>query len=232
MREIAFDTETTGLNPNDGHRLVEIGCVELLNKVETGREFHRYLNPDRHMPSDAEAVHGLTIHFLSDKPRFSEIVADLLDFIGDSPLVAHNAHFDFGFLNWELAACGYDPICLSRMIDTLALARTRHPGAKHSLDALCTRFGVDRSQRIKHGALLDAQLLSQVYVELSGGRQIGFSLAREVGELASEKSPTIMVSRPVRAPRPHVASEEELARHAAFIAKLDNPLWAELASAA
>ncbi|NIJ07413.1 DNA polymerase-3 subunit epsilon [Sphingomonas vulcanisoli] len=232
MREIAFDTETTGLNPNDGHRLVEIGCVELVNKVETGREFHRYLNPDRHIPSEAEAVHGLSIHFLSDKPRFPEIVADLLEFIGDSPLIAHNAHFDFGFLNWELAACGYDPICLSRMIDTLALARTRHPGAKHSLDALCTRYGIDRSQRIKHGALLDAQLLSQVYVELSGGRQIGFSLAADPGIGAAIQATAPAVDRPIRAPRPHAASDEELARHAAFIATLVAPLWTELSAAA
>lgn len=232
MREIAFDTETTGLNPNDGHRLVEIGCVELVNKVETGREFHRYLNPDRHMPSEAEAVHGLSIHFLSDKPRFPEIVADLLDFIGDSPLVAHNAHFDFGFLNWELTACGYDPICLSRMIDTLAIARTRHPGAKHSLDALCTRFGVDRSQRIKHGALLDAQLLSQVYVELSGGRQIGFSLAQEGPGNGEIEVALVAASRPIRAPRPHHASAAELAAHAAFISTLVDPLWAVLPSAA
>ncbi|WP_174274897.1 DNA polymerase III subunit epsilon [Sphingomonas bacterium] len=227
MREIAFDTETTGLNPNDGHRLVEIGCVELVNKVETGREFHRYINPDRSMPSEAEAVHGLSLIFLSDKPRFHEVARDFLDFVGDSPLIAHNAHFDFAFLNWELAACGHDPVCLSRMIDTLAMARTRHPGAKHSLDALCTRYGVDRSQRIKHGALLDAQLLSQVYVELSGGRQIGLSLAAVEDALFASEAHVPTAPRPIRTPRPHAPSAEELARHAAFIATLAAPLWAE-----
>ena len=152
MREIVFDTETTGLNPAAGDRMVEIGCVEMLNRVETGRHFHAYFNPDRIMPSEAEAVHGLSTIFLSDKPRFSERAEELLDFIADAPLVAHNAGFDFSFLNYELQLCGRTVVCTSRMVDTLVLARTRHPGAKHSLDALCTRFGVDRSHRVKHGA--------------------------------------------------------------------------------
>ena len=231
MREIAFDTETTGLSPNDGHRLVEIGCVELVNRVETGRTFHAYLNPGRSMPSEAEAVHGLSEHFLKGQRLFGEIIDDLLAFIADSPLIAHNAHFDFGFLNWELAACGRDPLCLSRMVDTLAIARTRHPGAKHSLDALCTRYGVDRSQRVKHGALLDAQLLAQVYVELRGGRQIGFALAAEspVAETAAESRGP--VPRLARTPRPHAASDAELAAHAAFLQTLVDPLWATLAAA-
>ncbi|HET8534802.1 MAG TPA: DNA polymerase III subunit epsilon, partial [Sphingomicrobium sp.] len=154
MREIVFDTETTGLNPSGGDRIVEIGCVEIYNRVETGRHFHAYFNPEREMPSEAEAVHGLTTIFLSDKPRFSDKVDELLDFIEDSPLVAHNASFDFGFLNFELEQCGRPAVCMSRMVDTLMLARSKHPGAKHSLDALCVRFGIDRSQRIKHGALL------------------------------------------------------------------------------
>ncbi len=183
MREIVFDTETTGLSPNDGHRLVEIGCVEIVNRVATGRTFHAYINPDRSMPSEAEAVHGLSATFLSDKPRFDSIVGELMEFLGDCPLVAHNAMFDFGFVNAELARCDLPPIAVSRMVDTLAIARTRHPGAKHSLDALCTRYGIDRSHRVHHGALLDAQLLSPVYVELTGGRQIGLTLVTETIEV-------------------------------------------------
>jgi len=179
MREIVFDTETTGLSPLTGDRMVEIGCVELFNRVETGRTYHAYFNPCRPMPSGAEAVHGLSDIFLSDKPRFHEKVEELIDFLGDCPLVAHNASFDFGFINHELGQCGRPLICMTRIVDTLIIARTRHPGAKHSLDALCTRFGVDRSIRVKHGALIDAQLLAQCYVELTGGRQIGLSLAAE-----------------------------------------------------
>jgi len=231
MREIAFDTETTGLSPHDGHRLVEIGCVELFNRVETGRHYHAYINPLRDMPGEAEAVHGLSRHFLSDKPVFAAIARDLLAFIGDSPMVAHNAGFDFAFLNWELSYCGHDPVCLSRMVDTLALARTRHPGAKHSLDALCTRFGIDRSQRVKHGALLDAQLLAQVYVELSGGRQIGFALAADGPSVETAAVAALPVARLPRPPRPHHASEGELAAHAAFVGTLVDPLWASLAAA-
>jgi len=231
MREIVFDTETTGLSPNDGHRLVEIGCVEIVNRCETGRTFHKYINPQRTMPSEAEAVHGLSEKFLSDKPCFHEIVHELIEFIGDAPLVAHNANFDFAFLNWELQNCGFELICMSRMVDTLALARTRHPGAKHSLDALCTRFGVDRSQRIKHGALLDAELLTQVYVELCGGRQIGLMLAEEAvseSEGALAMMTVAAAPRIARPARPHAANEAELARHAAFIQKLVDPLWEAL----
>jgi DNA polymerase-3 subunit epsilon len=225
MREIIFDTETTGLNPAGGDRMVEIGCIEVINRVETGRTFHAYFNPERPMPSEAEAVHGLSDIFLSDKPRFIEKIDELLEFIGDAPLVAHNAAFDFGFLNHELQRCARDPICLSRMICTLTLARSRHPGAKHSLDALCSRFGVDRSQRVKHGALLDAQLLVQVYVELTGGRQIGLSLGSAAAP-ASEQSVTMsQVERLVRPPRAHGPSEEERTRHRSFIAKLTSPLW-------
>jgi DNA polymerase-3 subunit epsilon len=232
MREIVFDTETTGLSPLTGDRMVEIGCVELINRIETGQTFHAYFNPGRPMPSGAEAVHGLSDIFLSDKPSFHERCEELLEFIGDSPLVAHNASFDFGFLNHELNNCGRSIICLTRMIDTLALARQRHPGAKHSLDALCTRFGVDRSLRVKHGALIDAQLLAQCYIELTGGRQIGLSLASEI-ELprgGTQKSdafaaPIVVTVRP---PRPHVPSESELQRHAAFVATLVDPIWNRL----
>jgi DNA polymerase III subunit epsilon len=225
MREIVFDTETTGLNPETGDRMVEIGCIELINRVETGAHFHCYFNPERPMDPAAQAIHGLTDAFLSNKPLFADKVEELLDFIGDSPLVAHNARFDFAFLNWELGSCGRLKVGEQRMVDTLMLARQRHPGAKHSLDALCTRFGVDRSHRIKHGALLDAQLLAQIYIELTGGRQIGLGLAER------PQSPIfIPASRPAaapvhRTPRPHFASPDELARHRAFLAKLVNPLW-------
>ncbi len=234
MREIAFDTETTGLSAQNGDRLVEIGCVELINRVETGVVWHRYINPDRSMPSEAEAIHGLSSLFLSDKQYFHEVALEFIAFVGDSPLVAHNAHFDFGFINAELAACGHDPICLSRMIDTMAMARTRHPGAKHSLDALCSRYGVDRSSRIKHGALLDAQLLAQVYVELAGGRQIGLSLAAEplAGSATLASFAQRRAARPVRPIRPHSASHEELQAHAALLSTMVDPLWASLSEAA
>lgn len=232
MREIVFDTETTGTNPANGDRMVEIGCVELVNRVETGRTFHAYFNPQRSMPSEAEAVHGLSTIFLSDKPLFHERAAELIEFIGDSKLIAHNAGFDFGFLNAELGSCGRDPVCLSRMICTLVMARTRHPGAKHSLDALCTRFGVDRSQRVKHGALLDAQLLAQVYVELTGGRQIGLGLMVDSGPSAvAAGAADAPAHRPVRPPRPHCASLEERQRHAQFVGGLTDALWVRLGEA-
>jgi DNA polymerase-3 subunit epsilon len=231
MREIVFDTETTGLNPAGGDRMVEIGCVEIFNRVETGRHFHAYFNPEREMPSDAEAVHGLSAIFLSDKPRFPERAEELLEFIGESPLVAHNASFDFGFLNHELQRCGRPAVCTSRMVDTLTLARARHPGAKHSLDALCMRFGIDRSHRVKHGALLDAQLLAQVYVELTGGRQIGLGLVAETGGVSVSAAARPVLVREPRPARPHFAAVEELERHRAFIARLVDPLWARFAAA-
>ena len=225
MREIVFDTETTGLNPLGGDRMVEIGCVEMVNRVETGRHFHAYFYPERDMPFEAEMVHGLTTTFLSDKPLFSEKVDELLEFFGDSPLVAHNAGFDFGFLNFELERCRRPLVSMHRMVDTLALARSRHPGAKHSLDALCMRFGIDRSQRVKHGALLDAQLLAQVYVELTGGRQIGLGLVADTGTIAVRQDAGPIIVREPRPARPHAPLAEELERHRAFIAKLVNPLW-------
>ena len=225
MREIVFDTETTGLDPRMGDRMVEIGCIELVNRVPTGRTFHAYFNPDRPMPLEAEQVHGLSDSFLADKPRFHESVVDLLEFLADSPLVAHNAQFDFGFLNGELCACGHPEVAIERMIDTLAIARRRHPGAKHSLDALCTRYGIDRSHRVRHGALLDAELLAQVYVELTGGRQIGLELAAERATVTVEAGRLTIARREFRSPRPHAASAEELARHKAFVETLESPLW-------
>jgi DNA polymerase-3 subunit epsilon len=225
MREIVFDTETTGLSFPGGDRLVEIGCVELVNRVETGRVFHVYLNPDRSMPAEAQAVHGLSDAFLADKKRFHDHVEELLDFIGDSPMVAHNAGFDFAFLNGELGKCGRPAVCMTRMVDTLMIARQRLPGAKHTLDALCSRFGIDRSRRVLHGALLDAQLLAQVYVELSGGRQIGLGLMAEPVVAAEAPVIAAVTRAPTRPPRVFSASAEELARHAAFIAGLKDPLW-------
>jgi DNA polymerase-3 subunit epsilon len=226
MREIVFDTETTGLDPARGDRLVEVGCIEMVNRVSTGRTFHAYFNPERSMPAEAEAVHGLSETFLADKPRFHERVTELIEFIADSPLVAHNATFDFGFLNAELAICGLEAVNMERMVDTLQIARRRHPGAKLSLDALCSRYGIDRSHRTLHGALLDAELLAQVYVELTGGRQIGLELAASgTTETTIELRRSPARKREFRAPRPHDASIEELVRHTAFLATIEAPLW-------
>lgn len=227
MREIVFDTETTGLDPATGDRMVELGCIEMVNRVATGRTFHGYFNPDREMPMEAEAVHGLTDSFLADKPRFHERAGELLEFIGESPLIAHNAGFDFGFLNAELAICGLEPVSAVRMVDTLVLAKRRHPGAKHSLDALCTRYGIDRSHRTRHGALLDAELLAQVYVELTGGRQIGLELAAGENLEIVELRPAPARQRAFREPRLYTPSETELARHSAFLATIESPLWNE-----
>jgi DNA polymerase-3 subunit epsilon len=230
VREIIFDTETTGFDPQRGDRMVEIGCIEMVNRVTTGRTFHAYFNPGRPMPAEAEAVHGLSDAFLADKPHFSERAAELLEFIGESPLVAHNASFDFSFLNAELKICSLVDVSRDRMIDTVALARVRHPGAKLSLDALCSRYGVDRSHRTLHGALLDAELLAQVYVELTGGRQIGLELAADTVDELVSSIVTVERVRVFRAPRPHTASEAELAAHAAFLDTIKAPLWRGQAS--
>ncbi|MDB5696184.1 MAG: polymerase subunit epsilon [Sphingomonas bacterium] len=225
MREIVFDTETTGLSFHAGDRLVEIGCVELFNRVDTGRHWHAYFNPERDMPEEAARIHGLRSDFLRAKPLFSHLVHELLDFIADSPLIAHNATFDFAFLNGELSRCGRPLVCTTRMVDTLPIAQKKHPGAKHNLDALCTRFGIDRSHRVLHGALLDAQLLAQVYVELMGGRQIGLGLVDEVKAAAAPSAATL--ARPVRPARVFTVSEGERARHRAFLSTVTAPLWGE-----
>jgi DNA polymerase-3 subunit epsilon len=227
MREIVFDTETTGLDPRSGDRLVEIGCIEMINRVPSGAVYHCYFNPERDMPAEAEAVHGLSITFLADKPKFAEKAGEFLEFIQDSPLVAHNAGFDFGFMNNELEMCGLEPVSRDRMVDTVAIARRKHPGAKLSLDALCSRYGIDRSHRTKHGALLDAELLAQLYVELQGGRQIGLELAAEARMMTEQSviGTSSSVNRTFRSPRPHSASEEELARHAEFMAGFSEPIW-------
>ncbi len=225
MREIIFDTETTGLDHRTGDRMVEIGCVELINRVETGRVFQAYFNPGMPMPSVAEQIHGLGDAFLADKRAFHEHVEDLLDFLDDSPLIAHNAMFDWGFLNSELGGCGRMHIPLSRMIDTLSLSKARHPGAKHSLDALCSRYGIDRSHRVNHGALLDAQLLAQVYIELTGGRQIGLAIGEMPKPMVVPAPSFGAVLVTGRQPRSRRASDDERVRHRAFVGTLVDPLW-------
>ncbi|WP_422345257.1 DNA polymerase III subunit epsilon [Parasphingorhabdus sp.] len=232
MREIIFDTETTGFDPQSGDRMVEIGCIEMIDRVETGNSFHCYYNPQRPMPKAAEEVHGLSDIFLSDKMLFADGADELIAFLGDANLVAHNAQFDFNFLNAELVLCGREPISQFRMVDTLAIAKVKHPGAKLSLDALCSRYGIDRSHRVKHGALLDAELLTQLYIELTGGRQIGLGLADDrISESEEQRQPSgkeAALRRQFIAPRPHNASAEELARHAAFMEGIKDPLWADI----
>lgn len=225
MREIVLDTETTGFKPEEGHRLVEIGCIELVNHLATGERFHVYLNPERDMPPEAFAVHGLSSEFLADKPLFNDIAADFVAFIGDSPLVIHNAAFDMHFLNWELKIAGYPVMPKDRAVDTLLMARQKFPGSPATLDALCKRFGVDNSNRTLHGALLDAQLLAEVYLELLGGRQTGLSFA---GGPTSKSGPTgpVRIDRPFREARVFAVSDEEAAAHAEMLKKIKNPLWA------
>jgi len=223
MREIVLDTETTGFKPEEGHRLVEIGCIELVNHVATGERFHVYLNPERDMPPEAFAVHGLSSDFLADKPLFNDVAGDFLAFIGDAPLVIHNAAFDMAFLNWELKIAGYPTMPKDRAVDTLLMARQKFPGSPATLDALCKRFGVDNSNRTLHGALLDAQLLAEVYLELRGGRQAGLALAS--GPVAKSGGPAVRIERPFREPRRFALSEEETAAHADLLKKLKNPLW-------
>ena len=223
MREVVLDTETTGLEPAQGHRIVEVGAVELVNHIPSGKSFQRYLDPERDMPEDAERVHGLTRAFLAGHRRFAEEADALLAFIGDAKLVMHNAPFDLGFLNAELERIGKPPIPPARTLDTLALARRKYPGAPASLDALCKRFGIDRSAREKHGALLDAALLTEVYLELIGGRQPALGLQRTAAA-APDAAGTPRAAR-ARTPRPHAPSEAEATAHAAFIATLKEPIW-------
>lgn len=225
MREIILDTETTGFEPSEGHRLVEIACLELVNQIPTGNTFQRYVNPERDMPEAAYRIHGLSAEFLSDKPKFAEIAGDFLAFIGDAPLVIHNAEFDMKFVNAELALVKRPPLPMERAVDTLRMARQKFPGAPVSLDALCKRFAIDNTQRTLHGALLDSQLLAEVYLQLLGGPQTGLGLDKEAERQSAEQAALAIASRVIRPARPHAASAEELAAHAAFIAKLKDAVW-------
>jgi len=228
MREIVLDTETTGLEPARGDRIVEIGCVEIVNRFLTGRIFHRYINPERNMPAEAFAVHGLSEAFLADKPVFKAIVDEFLEFIGDAPLVAHNASFDANFINHELKRLGKEPVASARIIDTLQIARRRHPGQQNSLDALCARYGIDNSRRTKHGALLDAEILAEVYAELSGGKQSSLSLGQFGSEPAGEMRATTsgLVQKTRALPEIHLLTEAEFASHQAFIGEMgEKAIW-------
>jgi DNA polymerase III subunit epsilon len=225
LREIVLDTETTGLDPYQGHRLVEIGCIELVNRIRSGQSFHRYLNPEREMPDEAFNVHGLSTEFLRDKPLFAEVVDDLLAFIGDAPLVAHNALFDFGFLNAELERVGKALVARERLVDTLLLARRKHPAGPNSLDHLCTRYGIDNSHRTKHGALLDAEILAEVYVELIGARQAQLILVETGNATAGAQIGTFSLRPRPTALAPRLSADERAA-HIAFVATLgDKPIW-------
>ncbi|MBT5412962.1 MAG: DNA polymerase III subunit epsilon [Rhodospirillaceae bacterium] len=242
MREIVLDTETTGLNPRDGDRVVEIGALELINHVPSGTSYRQYVNPERDMPTGAFEVHGLSEEFLRGHPVFREICDEFLAFIADSPLIIHNADFDLGFLDMELSVAGRSAISRDRVINTLDMARRKFPGAPASLDALCRRFGIDNSNRTLHGALLDSELLAEVYLELIGGRQPGLVLAnqgagqgldrganqgqtRGPGRTGESPGSDALPQREPRAPRPHTPTEEERAAHAALVARLTAPLW-------
>ncbi len=225
MREIVLDTETTGLSPDEGHRLVEVAAIELVERVATGRHFHAWVNPGRPMPREAEAVHGLTDSFLADKPAFADIAADLAAFLADDPIIAHNAAFDQRFLEAEFLLAGAVPPDAARWIDTLEIARRRFPGAKHTLDALCARFGIDLSARGLHGALVDARLLADVYVELTGGRQMGLDLV-QIGARHTPAQPPAQAKRWPQ--RSFAVPEDEAAAHAAFVASMPNPVWARV----
>jgi DNA polymerase-3 subunit epsilon len=230
MREIIFDTETTGLDPYQGDRLVEIGCVELVNGFPTGKTFHAYLNPQRDMPDQAFKVHGLSVDFLKDKPLFAQKVDELVEFLGDAPLVAHNAMFDLGFINAELERCKKALVQRDRLVDTLMLARRRYPAGPNGLDHLCQRFSIDASRRTKHGALLDAELLAEVYVELTGKRQARLSLVDE--PIAVTQAGVIAVVRLRPAPLMPRISDAEREAHLAFVATLgDKAIWNEYLAA-
>src|SRR5882724_7297369 len=232
MREIVLDTETTGLDPLRGDRLVEVGCIEIYNRMPTGQTFHRYINPERDMPAEALAVHGLTTEFLAGKPLFAEIVDEFLEFIADAPLIIHNASFDVSFINAELDRIKRPAIARDRLVDTLLLARRKHPGVSNRLDDLCSRYSIDNSRRTKHGALLDAELLAEVYIDLIGARQSQLILASETRESRTERAgdtPRRQRDTPLL---PRITDADREA-HRAFIATLgDKPIWNEFLGAA
>lgn len=226
QREIVLDTETTGLDPNNGDRLIEIGCIELVNRLPTGNEYHCFINPERDVPAEAEAVHGISTDFLRDKPLFTDVADGFLEFIAGDTLVIHNASFDIGFLNAELSRSGRSVIMMDRVVDTLALARRKHPGGANNLDALCKRYGIDNSQRIKHGALMDSLLLAAVYIELLGERQAKLELARDAGETDRVSAGAVTQARQRPKPLPQRLTAEEEARHQAFVETMgENALW-------
>jgi DNA polymerase-3 subunit epsilon len=227
VREVVLDTETTGLDPFAGHRLVEIGCIELLNRMPSGRHFHRYLNPERDMPAEAFAVHGLSGEFLTDKPRFGEIADELLAFLDDAPLVAHNAAFDLGFLNAELERAGKTSVGRERLVDTLLLARRKHPAGPNRLDDLCARYGIDSSRRTKHGALLDAEILAEVYLDLIGARQAQLILVEAGTAAIGFRAAVSSIRLRPTALTPRLSADEREA-HAAFVTTLgENAVWQE-----
>ena len=231
MREIVLDTETTGLDPLRGDRLVEIGCVEIFNRMPTGQTFHRHINPERDMPAEAFAVHGLSGEFLADKPLFAQVVDDFLAFIADAPLVIHNASFDISFINAELERIKRPPISRERLVDTLLLARRKHPGVSNRLDDLCSRYAIDNSRRTKHGALLDSELLAEVYIDLIGARQSQLILAAEVRD-TREGATGDMPRRQRTEPLAARISEADRTAHRAFVATLgDKPVWNDFLAA-
>ena len=234
MREIALDTETTGISPLDGHRVIEIGALELMHHLPTGRKLHLYINPEREIDDGAVAVHGITSDFLADKPVFADIVDEFLAFVDDDPMVIHNASFDMGFLNAELKRLDRPVLPMAQSIDTLMMARKKFPGAQANLDALCRRFEIENSHRDLHGALVDADLLAAVYIELLGGRQPGFSLesdsqtkaADQGAPNSTEPEPSFHLdAKPMWPIRVHAPSDEELKAHAKFLEELKNPIW-------
>src|SRR5476649_2896310 len=231
MREIVLDTETTGLDPSQGHRLIEIGCIELVNRIPSGNTFHCYVNPERDVPAEAFAIHGLNLEFLKDKPVFATVVDELLAFLADDPLVAHNALFDLGFLNAELERAARPALTRDRIVDTLLLARRKHPGSANRLDDLCTRYKIDHSRRTKHGALLDAELLAEVYLELIGARQALLSLAEAAPDKVETRGANAIVRARPQPLTPHLSAAERT-MHREFVATLgSNSVWRDYLSA-
>ncbi len=225
-REIILDTETTGLDPFSGHRIVEIGCVELVNRIPTGHTFHKYVNPERDVPAESYAIHGLSAEFLSDKPKFAEVTQELIDFIGDSKIVIHNAEFDTRFVNHHLNQLGLSPLDAKNVFCTLIYARKKYPGQQNSLDALCRRFNIDNSKRVKHGALLDAEILAEVYVELMGGKQNTINLEQKAA--AKVKVEEEVATAQVFKLRDFQVSPEELEKHKTLVAGIKNSLWSKI----
>jgi len=228
VREIVLDTETTGMNPADGDRMVEIGCIELINHMPSGKHLQLYINPEREISQEVIAIHGITNEFVADKPTFEECYMDFIDFIGkDSRLVIHNAEFDMKFLNYQLGKVGHPAISWSRVIDTLGMARKKFPGSPANLDALCRRFDIDNTERTYHGALLDSELLAEVYLELIGGRQHGLGLGAQKSASDATKSQSAKSNRQYREPRKFQITETEKAAHAALLEKLNDPIWSK-----